>query len=303
MGTQSTKKTEQVLEAMDWYFGERQCRSITFADDTAGDQTDSYFDLNVMDENYLEQKFYVLMSGTTPAVDPAPAGKTKIEVVYTDGDSAAVIAGLFKTAAELAAGVKVTLTGGVAVTENSFLGAITVEDVANAGAIVLAVLQLGFGGSIGAIAQGGGALATSQELEDIKSDSTGEIVLDQIMKGSSVSLDITLAEMTKANWENLVGEGYGDKETVGSDVLTGFGTSKLYKSAFDFSGMLVGHPIRKDNTDRASDIVIWKCLGNLNSIQYSGSEVQGGEFSFTALKDGTKPASIDLFARGDHSLI
>ncbi len=303
MGSQSTNKTEQVLEAMDWYFGEKQCRIITFADDTAGDQTDSYFDLNLIDENYVEQEFYLLLSGTTPAVDPAPAGKTKIDVTYVDGDTATAIAALAKTAIELAGAVKVTLNAGEAIVENSFLGLVTLEDFANAGAITFEVARDGFGGSIGAIAQGGGALSTSQELEDIKSDSTGEIVLDQIMKGSSISLDITLAEMTKENWENLVGEGYGAKEIVGAETLTGFGTSKLYKSAFDFSGLLVGHPIRKDNSDRSADIVIWKCLGNLNTIQYSGSEVQGGEFSFTALKDGTKPSSIDLFARGDHSLL
>lgn len=303
MGTTSTKKTEQVLEAMDWYFGARQCRKVTFANDTLGDQTDSYFDLNSITEGYLAESFYVLLSGTTPAVDPAPAGKTKIEVAYTDGDDAATIAALFKASVELVADVKVVLTGGVAVVENTFLGEVEVEDYAQAADLVSELLIVGFGGSIGAIAQGGGSLQTSQELEDIKSDSTGEIVLDQIMKGSSVSLDITLAEMTKDNWENLVGAGYGDKEVVGLDTLTGFGTSKLYKSAFDFSGMLVGHPIRKDNTDRASDIVLWKCLGNLNTVQYSGSEVQGGEFSFTALKDGSKPTSINLFARGDHSLV
>lgn len=303
MGCTSTKKTEQVLEAMDWFFGARHCRITTFQDDLAGDQTDSYFDLNVIDENYAVKQFYVLMSGTTPAVDPAPAGKTKIEVVYADGDDAATQAALAKAAIELAAEAKVEVIGGAIHTQNSFLGAVPTEDYANAGDITLTAGEDGFGGNIGAIAQGGGSLQTSQELEDIKSDSTGEVILDQIMKGSSVSLDITLAEMTKANWENLVGEGYGDKEVVDAETLTGFGTSKLYKSAFDFSGMLVGHPIRKDYSDRSADIVVWKCLGNLNNIQYSGSEVQGGEFSFTALKDNSKPDSINLFARGDHSLV
>ena len=81
MGCTSTKRTNQVLEAMEWFFGERQCRSITFANDTAGDQSDQYFDLNSMNELYEMEKFYVLLSDGT-ATDPMPAGKTKIEVTY-----------------------------------------------------------------------------------------------------------------------------------------------------------------------------------------------------------------------------
>ena len=51
----STKATEQRLEAMKWYFGKRQCRTITFKeDDTDHGKT---FQLNVVDHNYSEKKF------------------------------------------------------------------------------------------------------------------------------------------------------------------------------------------------------------------------------------------------------
>jgi hypothetical protein len=303
MGCTSVQRTEQVLEAMDWYFGGRECRTTTFQDDTSGDQGGLYFDLNTFDENYAEVKYLVwLDDGVASAPSPA-ADQTLLPVSYSQDDDAATIAAAYKAAVEAVAEVKVEVTGGAAETENNFLGDITDESYSGAGSITLTVNKAGFGGSIGAIAQGGGSLASEQSLEDILSDQTGDIILDQVMKGAAVSLDITLAEMTTANWENLVGEGYGDTETVGADNLTGYGTSKLYNSAFDFAGQLVGHPIRLGNDDRSADICIWKCVGNLNSINYSGSEVQGGEFSFTALKDDTKPESINLFARGDHSLV
>ena len=298
MACTTTQRTEQVLEAMDWYFGARQCRSTTFQDDTAGDQEDLYFTLNSIDENYAEQKFYVWLDAGT-GTDPMVAGATGIQVSYTSGDDAATIAAAFKTAVEAAGDFRVELDGGTAEVENLFLGEVTAEDYTNAGGITSTVNKDGFGGKLGAIAQGGGSVSTEQSLEDILSDQTGDIILDQIIKGASVSCDLTLQEMNADRWASLIGEGYGDTE--GQSV--GYGTSKLYKSSFDFAAMLVGHPIRLPLSNRSADIVIWKTTPSMNSISYSGSEVQAAEFSFVALKDSTKPSTVDLFARGDHSLL
>ena len=298
MGCTTTKKTEQVLEAMSWYFGARECRSITFVDDTALDQEDSYFDLNSIDENYLEVQYYVWLDGGT-GTDPLIANKTAIPVVYVSGDSASVIAGKAQLAIDAVINFNATVVGAVVEVENVFLGTITLEDYSNAGTISHVVNKAGFGGLLGAIASGGGSVNTAQELEDIKSDSTGEIILDQIIKGASVNIDLTLLEMNTERWESLIGEGYGAVE--GSSV--GYGTSKLYKSSFDFAGQLVGHPVRLDLSDRTADIVLWKTAPSMNSISYSGAEVQSAEFSFVGLKDSTKPSTVDLFARGDHSLL
>ena len=298
MGCTTTQRTEQVLEAMDWYFGARQCRSITFQDDTAGDQEDLYFDLNAIDENYSSSEYYLWLDAGT-GVDPMIAGKTGIQVVYTAGDSAAIIAGLAQVAIDALSDFSAEVSGSVVEVENKFLGEITAEDYSNAGSITGLINKAGFGSKLGAIAQGGGSVNTAQELEDIKSDQTGEIILDQIIKGSSVNIELSLNEMNTDRWESLIGEGYGAKE--GTSV--GYGTSKLYKSSFDFAGMLVGHPIRLDLSDRSADIVLWKTTPNMNSIAYSGSEVQSAEFSFVGLKDSTKPSTVDLFARGDHSLL
>jgi hypothetical protein len=298
MGCTTTQRTEQVLEAMDWYFGARECRSITFVNDTAGDQEDLYFDLNAIDENYAEKKYYVWLDAGT-GTDPSVAGKTGIQVVYTSGDSASVIAGLAQVAIDAVVNFNAEVSAAVVEIENKFLGDIATEDYSNAGSISGAVNKAGFGGKLGAIASGGGSVNTSQELEDIKSDQTGEIILDQIIKGSSVSIDLSLNEMNTARWESLIGEGYGAKE--GTSV--GYGTSKLYKSSFDFAGMLIGTPVRLPLSDRSADIVLWKTTPNMNSIAFSGSEVQSAEFSFVGLKDSTKPSTVDLFARGDHSLL
>ena len=298
MACTTTQRTEQVLEAMDWYFGARECRTVAFQQDNGGDQEDLYFTLNGIDENYAEEKFYVWLDAGT-GTDPMVAGATGIQVSYSAEDDAATIAALAKTAIEAAGDFNVTLTGGNAKIENKFLGEITVEDFANAGSITKTVNKAGFGGKLGAIAQGGGSISTEQSLEDILSDQSGDIILDQIIKGASVSCDLTLVEMNTAKWESLIAEGYGDKE----GTAFGYGTSKLYKSSFEFAAMLLGHPIRLPLSDRSADIVLWKTTPNMNSINYSGGEIQAAEFSFVALKDSTKPDTVNLFARGDHSLL
>lgn len=306
MGCTTTQRTEQVLEAMDFYFGKRHCRTVTLnADDDTGSLSGQYFTLNAIDENYVEKKYYVLLSDGT-AVDPAPVGMEKLQLTYVQDTSKEAIASSLKTLIEAASDNEattsyfmVTLTGSSLEIENAILGEITAESYANASDFSGVVNGLGFGGKLGAVAQGGGSLSTEQSLEDILSDQTGDIILDQIIKGSSVSMDLTLLEMNTDRWKSLIGNAYG----AVSGASVGYGTSKLYTSSFDYAGQLVGHPIRLPLTDRSADIVIWKTTPNMNSINFSGSEVQSAEMSFVALKDGSKPSAINLFARGDHSLI
>lgn len=307
--TVSVQQTQQVLEAMDWYFGGRECRSIQFVDDVAGSLAGEYWDVNVIEADYSERKYVFwlqddMTSGTAPVVD---ADQTLVQVDYVQGDNAGAVATAFAGAITGAVALDAVLSivsqsTGVVVYENRFLGAVTAEDNSGAPSFTFEILAAGFGGNIGAVAQGGATVSTEQSLEDIVSDQTGDIILDQIIKGAAVSAEMTIAEMTTANWENLVGKGSGDIEALSSDLI-GYGTSKLYQSSFANAGQLVGHPIRLPLTDRSADICIFKTMPQMNSINYSGSEVQGGEFAFTALRDQSKPESISLFARGDHSLV
>ena len=298
----STKRSEQVLEALNLYYGFRHCRTFTFSDDSSGSVSGQYFDLNIIDENYEEVQYYVLLQGTTPVTDPAPAGKTKIEVTFADNDTGADIAALF--VAELAAlNVQTALVGAAAQIENSFIGIVQEESMSNAASVSLEVLRVGSGGFLGAIAQGGGTLSAETTTVDITSDQTGGIILDQIIQGSAISFEVNLVEMTRERWKFLIGQGYGDVEVLNPslDELIGYGTSKLYRSSFDFAGQLVGHPIRLPLSDRSADICIWQASANLGSINFSGQDVQAGAFTFTALQAKSKPAKVDLFALGDHS--
>ena len=302
MSLSASAKTDIKLEAVNVFWGKEECRSVTLVDDVAGSLTDEYFDLNAKESDMAtEKKFYVLMSGTTPAVDPAPAGKTKIEVTYVDGDSANDIALLMQTALE-AHEFECSVSGGVITIENKYIGSVTAEVNSNAPSFTFTALVSGIGGDLGATAQGGATLNMEATSVDLVSDQTGSIVLGSISTGSTASVDLSLIEMTKARWELIVGQVAGDTFTPsGGTRLVGYGESKLYQNLFDLGGKLILNPVRLGTADKSEDVVFWRSAPLPSSIAYSGQDIQGMEVSFTAYNDKSKPEEISLFAQGDWS--
>lgn len=301
MSLSGSSKNDIKLEAVSVKWGREECRKVTFVDDVAGSLTDEYFDLNTLDEDQVETNYYVLLSGTTPAVDPAPVGKTKIEVSYTDGDSATVIAGLYVTALA-AINVNVSQSGAEVIVENKDIGTTTLEVNTNAPSLTFEVLSLGLGGSLGATSEGGSNLTIETQSVELRSDQTGQIVLGEIYTGSTASVDMSLIEMTKARWETIIGSVTGDVFTPpGGTRLVGQGTSRLYKNLFDLGGKLILHPIRLLATDKTEDITFWKSAPKPASVSYSGQDIQGMEVTFVAYNDSSKPAEISLWSQGDYT--
>lgn len=299
MSLTGTSTNDIKLEAVSVKWGREECKKVTFVDDVAGSLTDEYFDLNVLDEDQVETQYYVLMSGSTPATDPAPAGKTKITVTYADNDTATVIGGLY-VAALAAINVNVSQSGAEVIVENKDIGKITLEVNTNAPSFTFEVLSAGLGGDLGKTAEGGTTLTTETQSVELKADQTGQIVLGEIYTGSTANLSMSLIEMTKARWETIVGSVTGDVFTPSAGTrLVGQGTSRLYKNLFDLGGKLVLHPIRLEKADKTEDITFWKSAPKPSSISYSGQDIQGMEVEFVAYNDESKPSEISLWSQGD----
>jgi len=294
----SASSTDQRLEAMKWYFGKRHCRTITFINDTAGDQDGQYFDLNVFSSSYVETKYVILISDGSTTTAPVPSGSTLITVTYTSGDTAAVIAGLFVTALA-AVDVRLEATGGAVEVQNSFVGAVTAEVNTNAADLTFEIGAIGFGGYIGQT--GESELTTTVEVVQLLDDAQGTVIQDEIITGYSAEITIPLREMTTVRWQDLIGSVTGNNVTINTKEITGFGTAKLYNSMFTYSGRLVGHPVRNIDSNIAEDICMLNTAPKMNSINFSGGSVQEAEFLFTSYKDASAPTTINLLARGDHS--
>ena len=70
---------------------------------------------------------------------------------------------------------------------------------------------------------------------------------------------------------------------------------------FQYSGRLVLHPVRNDNSVINEDITILNTAPILESLNFSGGSVQEGSMIFRAYKDANANAGINLCARGDHT--
>ena len=246
-------------------------------------------------------KKYVWFDLDGASVDPAPAGYTGIEAEIVTGHSVADVIAAIKLAVETDGDALVTAsTDGLSCRiENFDLGAVLEDVGAGTSGFTVGQEAAGFGGALGKTKN---AIEMSLEVEtlDVTSNQTGSIPLDTLQTGVSVSLTADLMELTEARFKAIVGEGHGSfVNTAGGDVV-GFGTSKLYKSSFEFAGKLVGHPVSLDASDRSRDFVFWKTVPVMSSINYDGTSEQLLSVEFKALIDETKDAKLSLGTlRGD----
>ena len=292
----NTSSTSQVLEAMKWYFGKRQCRTITFTVDSPSD----YFDLNVIDINYAEKKYLIFLDdGVASAPTPA-TGQTLVTVdcsaiVDAEDVADAFIAQLVTSGVE----VRTEQSVGVVEVQNNFVGAITTESYVNASNTTQVVGAIGFGGYLGQ--SGEAEMTTTTDKVPVLDDAQGTIIQDEIITGQTVELSLPIREMTSERWQSLVGNVAGSNVEIDSKTISGYGSAKIYTSMFLYSGRLIGHPVRNLSSNIDEDIVILNTAPNLESINFSGSSLQEASFTFVAYKDANANEAINIMARGDHS--
>lgn len=275
------------LEAVNLYFGGEGKSCVTPVAGLAGGE---YFTLSTPND-----KFYVWFNLDAGSVDPAPAGYTEIEVAIATGHTVSDVITACKTAIELSGEFLVyESTDGLSFEVECFdIGAVLESVAAGTSGFTVAQSKTGFGGSLGRT-KSGIEFTTEVTMKDILSNQTGETPLDTFATGVSVSVSADIMETTPERIKSIIGEGYGSYKTVGSDDIVGFGTSKLYQSAFGFAGKLIGHPVRLPDTDRSGDFVIWKTVPVPSSITYSGTDEQVVNIDFKALIDSTKSSEVNL---------
>lgn len=292
----NAKSTEQRLEAMKWYFGKRHCRTIDLVAASAGDR----FDLNVINYDYSEKKYLVFLDDGVVSAPVPPVGTTLITVNATGITTGNDIALLIKANLEAeSVEVRSEVVGDSIEIQNWFVGAITAENFSQAPNTTLNVSVIGFGGYIGQT--GESELTTTTELVQLVDDAQGTVIQDEIITGYSAEITIPLREMTTQRWKDLIGSVSGNNVTIDGAEITGWGTKKLYDSMFEYSGRLVGHPVRNEVTVISEDVVMLNTAPKMNIINFSGSSIQEAEFLFTSYKDAGANEGINLLARGDHS--
>lgn len=288
-----------LLSAANVSWGRRECNAIT-VNVVATALDGKYFEVDALDSNFGSNvEYYVWFDLDASSVDPAPAGKTAIEVDVVTGDTAAQVAVKLSAALEAEADFRSSVDGVEVVMEGEFKGSVTNVAVDVDTTFVIARNRIGLGGDLGRTS-GGVEVTMGAESATIQSDQTGALVLDEVFTGSTVEATVSLLEMTPERWETIVGSVTGDTFTPsGGSQLVGYGESRLYQSFFDLGGELVLHPTRFSASDRSRDITFWKSAPKPASINFSGEEPQVMEVTFTALADRNLESAINLMAFGD----
>ncbi len=296
---QREESSDQRLESMRWYFGDRQCRSITLAADDSDHGVS--FELNTINKSYEEVKYVIFLDDGITVAPTVSTEQTLISVSVVAGETAnakAVSIEAALVAAEVL--VQILITDGMIEIQNSLVGGVTTEAAPSLSTIAIEVGFEGFGGYIGQT--GESEMTTTTDFVEILDDAQGSVTQDEIIVGQGVEITIPLREMTTERWQDLVGRVTGNTVEINGENITGYGTSKLYQSMFLFSGRLVGHPIRLPNDNTSEDITMLNTAPKMNSINFSGGSIQEAEFMFKAYRKAGTNEGINLLARGDHTL-
>lgn len=297
MGCAIKKEQTIKLEAAQVYWGKEACRVVTLVDDVAGSLNGLWAPVDVIQNDGTVIKYYFLLDNGS-AVDPAPAGRTLVEVLFTNGDSAEDLAIALAAALDAIANLEAEVVDDVQVHyRNLWIGAVS-ETFATLAPLVVD-FQNGIGGFLGRTAEG---IEVSIETlsTEITANQSGELVLDEIGQGQSGSCSASFIELTKERFETMLAGAVGGVHTpMGGTKLIGGGSSKLFQSLKELGGKLILHPQRLPLSDRSEDFIFWKSAPKPESLNYSGTDVQALSVTFTAYLDDDKPAEINLYAIGD----
>ncbi len=231
---------------------------------------------------------------------PTPAaGETLIEVAVTTGETLLTIAESIKTALEPHFNVYIVRDGAQIVVESYFpIKALRISSDIDTGWNVHQ-LEEGFELDLGETASAIEFTAETNAV-DVTANQTGPLINTRLGQAGGGTVSLDLQNISKERLKTLLAEGYGDSYTPqGGTELVGYGTSKIGVNALELAGRLRLHPLRLDPSDRTEDLNFWKTVPELQSTNYSGTDVRVLNVDFTALRDQFKEEGINIWAFGD----
>lgn len=242
-------------------------------------------------------KFYVLLDEGS-AVDPAPAGFTKITATIVAEQSAAAVATAIQTAVNANANFTATVSGS------------TVNIVCEVAGDTTATLDVDTGFTFTRVAEGGsidlglldGDISTSfdETTYEVFAHQYGTTLLADLRQGVSVEVSLTLQESDSAKLKAVFARAAGGTHTpLAGTELWGWGTSKLGTSTVVQSRRLVLKPVNA--VDESETLCFWKAYAKPDSLVISGENPQTVSVTFKIYRDEGKPNAISYFSYGDYT--
>jgi hypothetical protein len=285
------------LKPTDVFLGLRNKDEVTTVADVAGSLGGTSFHLETVSLDGTLTQYYVWYDGGAD-IDPAPAGRTGVQVLYTANDTAGTMASLTQAALAALSGLSARVSGSVVSIYNGAIASQTAAtDVDSGFGFVNAVI--GEKSDLGSL-DGAPDFSPSFSFVDVKADQLGETLLDQVQNGVGLEITLSLLEVDSSKWSQIVGDVAGDNFTPGGGTLmVGVGTSKRFQNMKQYSKELVMKPSAA--TDDLENITIYNAFPDLSSITFSGTELHKMEVTFRSFVDTSKNDKISLYSYGDSS--
>lgn len=294
-----TVREEKItVKPMNVVWGRRHKFQATTVADVADSLNGKYFTFEVPDADLLPIKFAPWID-TNAGVAPVVAGATLVQINSNTGDTATAIAAQIvvdlNLNATFAANAIASSVGAVVTITAKRPGAVAAAAVGTSTFTLLA-LQVGFGRDLGAT-NGGIEVSFNSDMTDVVADQLGTQILDKIITATNLEIGMTISELTKENWELLLGQVIGEVYTGGVTDVTGMGESKRFKNMSQYAGEMVLTPIGA--TDKLENMHFWKVYPNIDTVSFSGQDLNQMSLTWGVLRDTSKPKEINLMVYGD----
>lgn len=245
-------------------------------------------------------EYYVWFDVDAGSVDPAPAGKTAIEVSIATGDDVATILGAIQTAVEAATGYTGRIDNGTIFFTLDVTTKVTQDAVDVDSGLEVGVVTKGSSTYLGII-DGDVEPSFTEDKLDVTGHQFGTSILAQLRQGNNAEVTLALKESNKALYQEIFEAGGGTFTPSGGTELFGWGDNKQGGNVIKNSRRLVFHPVAKDVSDKSEDLTFWLAYPNPDSIVYSGENFNLLNATFTTFLDLGKPRTLRRFAFGDSS--
>lgn len=281
----------------------KQKSCITTKADTAGSLAGKFF---VVHEPVTQAK-HVFWLDNGIASAPVVPGATLHPVTYVNGDSAATIAGLIAAVLNGLAWVG-TATATVNHVDFDMTAsgyAYTIRDAlatASKTGFKLFVETFGRTQADAGPTNGDITVTLEEQVSEITSPQTGDYLLGEIRRGQRITMAFELKDTSEAKVREALNY-YGNtyvSDDADQAVMSGFGTSNLFKSTEDVATQVVLRtPENAEANDHSTDFTLHKAKLKLGELTLSAENEFVLPIEVIGYLDKTKFSGLNMFTYGN----
>lgn len=282
-----------------------QAGCITTVADVAASLQNSYF---VMHEPVTQVKHYFWFNVATLGVDPAVPNATAHPIAIASGATASAVASAAQAVIDALTWVVATVSANhITITYATYGYAYEMRDAIATSdktgftltTSTFGQTQVDLGGTEGDV-----VMTVEEQNVEVKSPQTGNFVTAEIRQGATLGVSFSLQDTSVASIRRAMNF-YGSTivpDNGSGAVLSGYGSSNLFKSTDDVATQLILRPSKLAGIpDKSEDFTMPKAKLKLGELTFSAENILVLPIEATAYLDTSDNAFVNFFSYGDKS--